>query len=181
MVNRVGVWNEAATVCPTSTARETTMPSMGLSMRANARLVAAWSRSARACKTFARALDRLAAICSRLATALSTSCCETSLCSSSSLFRFSTRAASLSCAWAFSTSAWALARPACALSSAARNRRGSSSASGCPFFTCELKSTYSLQMVPETWLPMLTVTMALTSPVAETTSVIAPRVTGSAR
>ena len=29
MVKRVGVWNEAATVCPTSTLRETTMPSTG--------------------------------------------------------------------------------------------------------------------------------------------------------
>ena len=95
--------------------------------------------------------------------------------------RFSTRTASLSCAWAFSTLAMALARPASAFSRAARKSRGSRSASGWPFFTCELKSTYSLEMVPETWLPTFTVTMALTSPVAETTSVIGPRVTASVR
>ena len=32
MVKSVGVWNEAATVWPTSTARETTIPSIGLVM-----------------------------------------------------------------------------------------------------------------------------------------------------
>src|SRR6266849_5995279 len=181
MVNMVGVWNDAATVCPTSTARETTIPSIGLVIRANSRLAAAMSRSARACSTLALVPDRLAAICSRFATALSTSCCETSLCSRSSLVRFSTRTASLSWACAFSTSAWALARPACALSRVARKSRGSRSASGWPFFTCELKSTYSLETMPETWLPMLTVMMALTSPVAETTSLIGPRVTSSVR
>ena len=181
MVKSVGVWNDAATVCPTSTARETTMPSMGLVMVAKARFVAAWSRSARACSTLAFVLESAAAICSRFATALSTSCCETSFCSTSSFVRRSTRVASLSCACAFSTSACALASPACARSRAARNRRGSRSASGWSFFTSELKSTYSFEIVPETWLPTLTVTIALTSPVAETTSVIGPRVTASVR
>jgi hypothetical protein len=52
---------------------------------------------------------------------------------------------------------------------------GSSSASGCPFRTCELKSTKSFAMIPETWLPTLTVVTAESVPVAVTVATTSPR------
>ena len=76
MRNSVGAWNAAATVWPTSTDRETTMPSMGLVIFVNARLAAAMSRSALACSTEALAAESAAAFWSRVAMAVSRSACE---------------------------------------------------------------------------------------------------------
>jgi len=53
MLNRVGVWKLAATVWPTSTFREMTMPSTGERIRVYCRLVLAICRAARACSTWA--------------------------------------------------------------------------------------------------------------------------------
>ncbi|HMC35450.1 MAG TPA: hypothetical protein VKH65_13610 [Myxococcales bacterium] len=44
-----------------------------------------------------------------------------------------------------------------------------------------MKSTFNLSMMPDTCDPTFTVTMAETSPVALTTSLTGPRVTGSVR
>ena len=46
-------------------------------------------------------------------------------------------------------------------------------------FTIELKSTFSLQMRPETWLPTVTFTTGLSVPVAVTVCVKSPRSTFS--
>ena len=99
----------------------------------------------------------------------------------SSRSRRSWRSASASATSAFSTLAAAEASPARAFSIAAWKIRGSMVASSWPFFTLLLKSTSSRLTVPETCEPMLTVISAATSPVAETTSVTGPRLTGSTR
>ena len=46
-------------------------------------------------------------------------------------------------------------------------------------FTIELKSTFSLLMRPETWLPTVTFTTGFNVPVAVTTCVKSPRVTAA--
>jgi len=74
--NSVGAWRAAATVWPTSTLRDTTMPSIGLAILVNARFVAAISRSAFACSTDAFAADNAAAFWFAAATAVSRSACE---------------------------------------------------------------------------------------------------------
>ncbi len=56
-------------------------------------------------------------------------------------------------------------------STACRNGVGSSSARGWPFLTTELKSTWSFAMMPETWLPTLTVVTADSVPVAVTVAI----------
>jgi len=141
--NSVGAWKAAATVWPTSTLRDTTMPSIGLAILVNARFVAAISRSAFACSTDAFAADNAAAFWSRLATAVSRSACEIRPCCRSSCWREAMRSESLYAVWAFSTLAFADARGASAFSSWAWNRRGSRLARSCAFFTRLLKSTYS--------------------------------------
>ena len=179
--NRVGAWKAAATVWPTSTLRNTTMPSIGLAILVNARFVAAMSRSAFACSTDAFAADNAAAFWSPLATAVSSSACEISPCCRSSRCRKAMRTESLYATWAFSTLAFAEARDASAFSSWAWNRRGSRLARSCAFFTTLLKSTYSRSTIPEICEPTFTVMMAETSPVAFTTSLTGPRVTASVR
>ena len=74
----------------------------------------------------------------------------------------------------FASALRALPRDCC---TAELNRAGSIWAMGWPFFTCELKSTYSLEMVPETWVPTWTVTTAFKVPVAETEEAMEPRST----
>src|SRR3569623_636331 len=48
-----------------------------------------------------------------------------------------------------------------------------------PFFTGELKSTFSADFSPETWLPTSTLTTALSEPLAVTYCTRSPRVTGA--
>src|SRR5690348_2576865 len=68
----------------------------------------------------------------------------------------------------------AFCRSASACSSAPWNSEGSSSAITWPFFTRELKSALSLEIVPETCDPTCTVVTALMVPVACTTSFMVP-------
>src|SRR3954469_7069142 len=179
ITNSVGDCKLAATVCPMSTLREMTMPSMGLRILHSETLVSAPSRSAFACATRASAARRAAAVPARFAVAVSTSALATSPLVRSSFRRCSDRSASKNTTFAFSSSARAARRPATALACATSNRRGSISARSCPFRTGELKSTYSLEMVPEICDPTVTVTTAETSPVAATLSESAPLLTGS--
>ena len=62
ITNRVGAWREAATVCPTSTLRATTTPSMGARMML-------WPRSTWACWRAAAACATSASLAWRAATA----------------------------------------------------------------------------------------------------------------
>ena len=55
MVKSIGAWSEAATVCPASTVRLMTMPSIGETMVAFFRLVSSAARSAAAAWTSALA------------------------------------------------------------------------------------------------------------------------------
>ena len=64
-----------------------------------------------------------------------------------------------------------------ACSSAPLNKAGSISATTSPLWTRELKSAFSLAIVPETCDPTWTVITALIVPVASTTSLISPRST----
>ena len=50
-----------------------------------------------------------------------------------------------------------------------------------PFFTTELKSTYSSLIFPDTWEPTRTVMTALSAPVAEMAATMVPLVTGTVR
>ena len=56
-----------------------------------------------------------------------------------------------------------------------RRRVGSISATSCPFFTGELKSTDIAEILPETWLPTSTLTTALKVPLAVTCWTRSPR------
>ena len=90
MVNRTGAWNEAATVWPTSTLREMTMPSIGAVMTVWSRFTSFWFSVAWACVTCAR-LD-----CSCALAALSVSSAASSSC-----FGISERASSCWVRWSF--------------------------------------------------------------------------------
>src|ERR1043165_4035574 len=77
-------------------------------------------------------------------------------------------------ALAATTFALAFSRSAVAWCTAPSKRRGSMSAMTSPLCTCELKSAFSLAIVPATCEPTCTLTTALTTPVASTASLISP-------
>ncbi len=62
IVNRVGAWRLAATVCPTSTLRPTTVPSTGARMKVRSRSTCAWRSAASFCTTLAAALFSIACV-----------------------------------------------------------------------------------------------------------------------
>ena len=62
IVKSTGAWSDAATVCPTSTLREMTVPSMGEMMSVYERFVCAWWSCASVCATDAAATSTCAAV-----------------------------------------------------------------------------------------------------------------------
>lgn len=78
-VNRTGAWNVAATVCPGSTERSSTMPLIGERITAFARSVRLARSVARACATAARAAASSARARASVASATSKSCCDGTL------------------------------------------------------------------------------------------------------
>ncbi len=70
-VKSVGVWSEAATVCPTSTLREITVPLMGEMIVVYLRLSSAWSRAALDWAMLATPAAQSAVVAPRLASAVS--------------------------------------------------------------------------------------------------------------
>jgi hypothetical protein len=97
----VGACMLAATVCPTSTLREITIPSMGALMIVWPRLTVFWFSDARAWTVCARAALTPASAARAFASAVSRSVVGISFCSDSSRARLSLR-------WA--SSAWTTAR-----------------------------------------------------------------------
>jgi hypothetical protein len=172
-----GAWKDAATVCPTSTLREITTPSMGVSMTVWLRSTSAWFTFARAWLSAASLALTEATAPSWLAFAVSSSVSGSSFWPASSFARSYFCRMSSTVARERSTLAFAASRLAWAWPSRAWRIEGSSRAMTWPFFTVELKSAYRLWMVPETWEPIWTVVTASRMPVAPTTSTTSPRST----
>ena len=156
MMNSVGAFMLAATVWPTSTLREMTMPSMGASMTVCSRLTSFWLSEACDCVT-AR-LRRLDLGLGRphghlgglevlrrheLARRPGSRSASASLCASSSATFRRSRSACARTRFARACSIWVWSSD------------GSSSATTWPFFTIELKSAYSALMLPDTCEPDL--------------------------
>jgi hypothetical protein len=101
MVKSTGAWSDAATVCPTSTLREMTTPSMGEMMFVYERLTCAWLRAARVCSSCALATSTPALATARFVCAVSRSACVESPCWTSAVVRAKTRSAAswFACAW----------------------------------------------------------------------------------
>ena len=171
---RVGVWKEAATVCPTSTLREMTVPFTGEWIVAYSRFVRATRNAPSDCCRAASALLFCAAACSQAVCEESTSAWATKPSLTSSRFRRYVRSVSITPNCARSRDAFALLTLARACSTAASRSLGSISAITCPLRTGELKSTKICWIVPETWLPTETVETALMVPVAVMASTISP-------
>ena len=174
---RTGDENDAATVCPTSTSRLTTMPSIGARIVVRERLTSATRTPACAARTPALAAVSAAAACLAASCAASNSAwvikslddswvarCAFVVRSSSSTFR---RCAS-AMAWRW------LAR---ASASAVSYVDGSICAMTSPALTVELKSACSAWTVPETWVPVSTASLGSRTPLVSTSRAIAPRVT----
>ena len=179
MMNSVGAFMLAATVWPTSTLREMTMPSIGASMTVCWRLTSFWFSDALDCVRLASD-DLIEASADRTATwADSSSCGATSLRAARLSDRFSFTFASSSETFRRSRSACARMTLARACSIWVWSSDGSSSATTWPFFTIELKSAYRALMLPDTCDPTCTVFTAWSVPVAPTDSMTSPRATAS--
>ena len=180
MVKSVGAWSEAATVCPTSTLREITVPSMGEMIFVYLRLSSAWSSAAFACAMLATAVAHVGASSSRGPPRR----CRSPRATSALLRRRASLARELRSACTTERAGLdegglggeQLAR---ACSTAAWKSAGSIVAMICPFFTSDSKSAKSASMRPETWLPTCTVTIADSVPVAVTFAAMAPRSTAA--
>ena len=176
MMNSSGADMLAATVCPTSTCRAMTMPSMGAVMTVWPRLTSLWFNDARDWMTLASA-DFNCASADRTATwAASSSDAAIRFRAASSSERRNCVCASSRATVSRCTSASARARLARDCSTCDANSDGSSRAMTSPARTIELKSAYSASMMPETWLPTCTVVTASRAPVAPTVSTTSPRV-----
>ena len=175
MMNSSGADMLAATVCPTSTCRAMTMPSMGAVMTVWPRLTSLWFSDARDWMTLASA-DWSWASADRTATwAASSSEAAMRSCADSSSERRNWVRASSRATVSRATSASERARLARDCSTWLRNNDGSRRAITSPSRTIELKSAYSASMMPETWLPTCTVVTASNAPVAPTVSTTSPR------
>ena len=160
--NKSGVWNDAATVWPTSTLREMTVPSTGDTIVAYPRFVTARSYVDWARLTDCSACSYWVWDCSISARAMKPSS-----------YRVLLRSYSL-----FAKLRWeiALSKDARDSSTDACKTDGSMVSKMSPFLTLVLKSTYRLSIVPDTWDPTLTVFTGWISPVAVTTWRKSPRV-----
>ena len=172
----------AATVCPGSTLRVSTMPSMGERTIDFARSLSLVPTLASACRTSAWALARSALARSATAIAVSMSAWEGSLppLASFSFFKRD-RLAALS-----TTVAWVCATFACAAVAVARllsvwrsSLLVSSRASACPLVTLSLVSTFTSMIVPESSLPMVISLVGSRLPVAVTVTRTSPPEIGS--
>jgi len=175
MTKSVGVCRLAATVCPTSTSREMTTPSMGA-------WIFVWARFTRASSSAARRWPRAAsaAFCSiwapsRAKRMESSSLSDATRSSWSLRRRSSWRCLSRTATSVLPRAASALRRLASAWATSASKREGSISAIKSSLRTRLLKSAWSRWIRPETWLPTWTVIRGLSAPVADTLATISPR------
>ena len=123
--NSVGAANDAATVWPTSTLREITVPRIGDTILVNDRLRFALSSAARVWTSTAAAASTAASATWALASAVSAVCCAISCCAARSWLRRAIRRASTAVDRALRVLACASTRLARAWLTAASNSRGS--------------------------------------------------------
>ena len=180
-MNSTGACSDAATVCPTSTDRCSTVPEMGARIVVCSKSTRATPTDARDCATCASADARSATAWSYFERAASSSAAPMTCCVGRGLARSSSIFAWRTVTSARTSAASADFSPASACARLALKRIGSICAMICPSLTWLLKSAPSFEMSPETCDPTCTVTTAFSAPVAVTVASTAPRSTFAVR